>query len=61
MLQEPEVLVLDTLHDGLTEAEDCQVARFEAVFHQRYPFRTVVHLELDRGPGPARMEQAFHV
>lgn len=45
VLGAPEVLVCDRLLEGLSRTEAQRAARFPAVFHRHYPFRTVVCID----------------
>ena len=45
MLAEPEVMVLDSVADGLTRGESARALALGALFLRRFPFRTVVHIE----------------
>ena len=45
MLAEPEVLVLDSVADGLARSEAARALVLGAIYLRRFPFRTVVHIE----------------
>ena len=45
MLAEPEVLVLDSVADGLTRSDAARAFALGAIYLRRFPFRTVVHIE----------------
>lgn len=61
MLVEPEIMVYDSLFEGLTRAEVEQVLEFDRVFHLYFPFRTSiwVDLELPMLPEVAAQETFF--
>lgn len=45
MLAEPEVLVLDSVADGLARSESARALALGSVYLRRFPFRTLVHVE----------------
>ena len=47
MLVEPEIMVYDSLFEGLTRAEVEQVLEFDRVFHLYFPFRTSIWVDLE--------------
>lgn len=47
MLVEPEIMVYDSLFEGLTRAEVEQVLAFDRVFHLYFPFRTSIWVDLE--------------
>ncbi|MDH2915941.1 MAG: hypothetical protein PXX77_03595 [Gallionella sp.] len=47
MLMAPELMVYDSLHEGLSPRELQKTARFDRVFRLYYPFRTSVLLSFD--------------
>ncbi len=47
MLAEPEIMVYDSLFEGLTRAEIEQVLAFDRVFHLYFPFRTSIWVDLE--------------
>lgn len=47
MLMTPEIMVYDSLHEGLSPREMQKTARFNRVFRLYYPFRTSVLLSFD--------------
>lgn len=47
MLMAPELMVYDSLHEGLSPREMQKVARFDRVFRLYYPFRTSVLLSFE--------------
>lgn len=47
MLAEPEIMVYDSLFQGLTRAEVEQVLEFDRVFHLYFPFRTSIWVDLE--------------
>ena len=53
LLRPPELLVIDRLFAGLTRREANALIAVEAVYHQRYPFRPVLFVDLDSHELPA--------
>jgi ABC-type transporter Mla maintaining outer membrane lipid asymmetry ATPase subunit MlaF len=47
MLVEPEIMVYDSLFEGLTRPEVEQVLAFDRVFHLYFPFRTSIWVDLE--------------
>jgi ABC-type transporter Mla maintaining outer membrane lipid asymmetry ATPase subunit MlaF len=47
MLMAPEMMVYDSLHEGLSPREMQKTARFDRIFRLYYPFRTSVLLSFD--------------
>ncbi len=47
MLTEPQIMVYDSLFDGLTREETGKVLTFDRSFHGRFPFGTSLHLTAD--------------
>lgn len=47
MLTEPQIMVYDSLFDGLTREETGKVLAFDRSFHGRFPLGTSLHLTTD--------------
>jgi len=47
MLTEPQIIVYDSLFDGLTREETGKVVRFDRQFHERFPLGTSLHVTVD--------------
>lgn len=47
MLMSPEMMVYDSLHEGLSPREMLKTARFDRIFRLYYPFRTSVLLSFE--------------
>jgi ABC-type transporter Mla maintaining outer membrane lipid asymmetry ATPase subunit MlaF len=47
MLMAPEMIVYDSLHEGLSHKEMEKTARFDRIFRLHYPFRTSVLLSFE--------------
>jgi len=52
MLMMPELLIYDSLHEGLSRREMDKTARFDRVFRLYYPFRTSVLLSFEEYRDP---------
>lgn len=61
MVVEPEILVCDTIFEGLTDDEVAIVSRFNVFFHLHFPFRTVIFLELGHTRGIIDADKVFHL
>ena len=61
MVIEPEILVCDTIFEGLTDSEIAVVSRFNELFHLYFPFRTVIYLELDHTRGIIHADDTFYL
>ncbi len=57
MLMMPEVMVYDSLHEGLSPREMEKTARFDRIFRLYYPFRTSVLLSFDEYRDPTEPRQ----
>ncbi len=57
MLMAPEVMVYDSIHDGLSHREMEKTARFDRIFRLHFPFRTSVLLSYEefRDPTETRL------
>lgn len=53
MLMAPEMMVYDSLHEGLSRREMEKTARFDRIFRLYYPFRTSVLLSFEEYRDPA--------
>lgn len=58
---EPEILVCDTVFEGLADDEVAAISRFSEFFHLYFPFRTVIFLELDLARGIIHADQTFYL
>lgn len=61
MVIEPEILVCDTVFEGLTDSEVAVASRFNELFHLYFPFRTVIYLELDHTRGIIHADNTFYL
>jgi predicted ABC-type transport system involved in lysophospholipase L1 biosynthesis ATPase subunit len=53
MLAEPEIMVYDSLFDGLTRAEIEKATRFDRLFRLHFPFRTAIYVDAEDPMLPA--------
>ena len=59
MLTMPEMIVYDSLHEGLSRREMEKTARFDRIFRLYYPFRTSVLLSFDEYRDPTEPRQVI--
>lgn len=57
MLMVPEMMVYDSLHEGLSPREMTKTAMFDHIFRLYYPFRTSVLLSFDEYRDPIELRQ----
>jgi ABC-type branched-subunit amino acid transport system ATPase component len=53
LLRPPELLVIDRLFAGLTRRQADGLIAFQAIYHERHPFRPVLFVDLDSHELPA--------
>lgn len=58
---EPEMLICDSVFEGLTDGEVAVISRFNELFHLYFPFRTVIFLELDLARGIIHADKTFYL
>ena len=61
MVVEPEILVCDSVFEGLTDDKITVVSQFNELFHLNFPFRTAIFLELGHARGIIHADKIFHL
>ena len=61
MLSEPQLLLCDSIFEGLSTDEMALTSQFDDLFHLHFPFRTSIFLELDHPRGIIRADQTFYL
>lgn len=59
MLVEPEILICDSVFEGLTGTEISTIRQFDVLFHLYFPFRTSIFLDLDQTQGIISADKTF--
>ncbi len=59
MLMAPEMMVYDSLHEGLSRREMEKTARFDRIFRLYFPFRTSVLLSFEEYRDPTEQRQVI--